>query len=91
MTTPLFRAYIGPSANRVHIGYENKGVSSLTLCERTSAARPVSGNVNHAMLCVPCIHAMAKLYADHRGKGDVVPLCDTAEGLAQAIGLEKIL
>jgi hypothetical protein len=87
MTLPLFQACIGPSAGKCHIHIIGE---LLTLCTMTSAARSVTGKINHEKLCLRCITAMAEKLKQHKFEGDVVPKCDTPDGLAQAVGLEKI-
>jgi|HubBroStandDraft_4_1064222.scaffolds.fasta_scaffold126728_4 hypothetical protein len=88
-----FRAYVGPSAGKCHIvrlpGNGQNG--TLVLCLATSAARPVTGVVNHQNLCTRCIKRMAELMREEKLAGRPIAKCDTPEGLAQAIGLEKII
>ena len=88
MTTPTFQACIGANRRKVHI---HKSGDLLTLCEKTASVRFVAGDVHHTSLCSFCITRMAEILRDHKHDGDVIPRCDTPDGLALAIGLEKII
>ena len=89
-----FRACIVPSAKKTHIRcYNNDGTVSgnLVLCKSGAPARLIAGVVPHQTICLSCIKEMARLIANDRRHGEATMRCDSADALAIAIGVERII
>jgi bacterioferritin-associated ferredoxin len=84
----LFQACLSPGQTKVHIRQDKQ---FLTICQTTSSVRDVTGIVPHQTLCRACINAMAAIMKAEMLTGNVIPKCDTPEGLAQAIGIERFV
>lgn len=90
--TILFQACVGPSAGKCHVRRQQPADDdNLVLCQATAYARDVTGKVLHSVICYKCVYKMAEMLKDEKSAGGVIPKCDTPDGLAQAIGLEKII
>lgn len=91
-----FRACVGPSASKCHIVID--GVEpALTLCEKTTAARTVTGKVHPNTFCTTCLIRMGDKVRNAMDAGEAIETSAPPENqdgntlmkwFADAIGVE---
>lgn len=89
-----FRACIGPSANRVHIRYTGNSTdvpTFLTLCQRTSIARNVSGKVPRNDMCMSCLERMKDILVNSERRSLMRDGMTLMQSFAAEIGVEEII